>query len=117
MPRLNDQAKFVIVVVLMLLVGSCIVAKDSEAVEWPFDEVPKLDIGAYYEFDGESTYCPGPGSGPDQRFVGHLSLRQEFFDRKFWVGYQHHSCVFEENDKNSFDALGVGVTIPLGKTK
>lgn len=34
------------------------------------------------------------------------------FNSEFYVGYLHHSCAFEE-DRNSFDAFGAGLSIPM----
>lgn len=57
-----------------------------------------VDVGFGAEFDDQHTFGRNP--------VGIVRLRQKLFDGVY-VGYEHHSSVADENDRNVYDGIEV----------
>lgn len=63
-----------------------------------------VDIGFGFEADAPKTFGGNP--------VGIVRLRQEIFDG-IYVGYEHHSSVADENDRNVYDGLEIMLEAPF----
>lgn len=91
----------------LISVGTLIVmfTSKAEAGEYFFPDTPIVFLGMDKENDGPSIFCEKSGGG----WVGNLGIRQPVFQYKHFrtnLHYIHHSCAFEEDDRETYDAFG-----------
>lgn len=105
----KDIPTALLTLVVLGLVGSVLWSSCARAGEF-FEEPPYIYLGAMT--NERTTYCHD-----NPRVVGHLGIAQDFYKNGRHVvnwKYLHHSCAFEENDRNSTDAIGITYKYYLG---
>lgn len=65
-----------------------------------------VDVGFGFEFDNPKVFGDNP--------VGIVRLRQEIpYMPGVFIGYEHHSSIADENDRNVYDGIEIMIEAPF----